>query len=215
LIGLVAWLGLGGIAAAEEAVTATEGAAAEPTTMSASANTGRDEGNRGVPQEENDAAHAPAKNALYLEGLGAGFLYSINYERLVTDAVAVRLGFSYLSVSASATSGGMTETASASLVTVPITVSYVGVRHLELGGGMSILHASGSASGVGVNASGSGFLPLGTAMVGYRLHPEGGPGFQFRVGGMGMMGKGLSLGASDPGGFGIIPWLYLSAGAGF
>jgi hypothetical protein len=139
----------------------------------------------------------------------------VNYERLVVDGMAVRLGFSYWSVSATATSGNTTATASAGFVTVPVTVSYVGLRHLELGGGMTLLHASGSGSTVGASASGSGFAPLGTALVGYRLHPVGGAGFQFRVGGMAMMGKGLSLSASDPTAFGVLPWLYLSAGAGF
>jgi hypothetical protein len=67
----------------------------------------------------------------------------------------------------------------------------------------------------GASASGSGFAPLGTALVGYRLHPVGRAGFQFRVGGMAMMSKGLSLSASDPAALGVLPWLYLSAGAGF
>jgi hypothetical protein len=142
-------------------------------------------------------------------------LYSVNYERLVIPELAVRLGFSYLSMSASATSGGTTATASASFFTIPITATYVGLRGLEVGGGMTLFHASGSGSSVGVNAEGSGFAPLGTLLVGYRLHPDNGPGFQFRVGAMAMMGEGLSLSTDNPGGFGVLPWLYLSAGAGF
>jgi hypothetical protein len=157
----------------------------------------------------------PAKNAVFLEGLGPGLLYSVNYERLVVDGLAVRIGFSYLSMSASATSGGTTATASASFFTIPLTATYVGLRGLEVGGGMTILHTSGSGSSVGVSASGSGFAPLGVALVGYRLHPDNGAGFQFRVGAMAMMGEGLSLSTDNPGGFGVLPWLYLSAGAGF
>jgi plasmid stabilization system protein ParE len=36
---------------------------------------------------------------------------------------------------------------------------------------------------------------LGNAMVGYRLHPTGNAGFQFRVGAMALVGKGLGLAA--------------------
>jgi hypothetical protein len=79
----------------------------------------------------------------------------------------------------------------------------------------SASRTGGSGSTVGASASGSGFAPLGVALVGYRAHPLGGAGFQFRVGGMAMMGKGLSLSTSDPAAFGVLPWLYLSAGAGF
>jgi hypothetical protein len=80
---------------------------------------------------------------------------------------------------------------------------------------MTLLHTSGSGSTVGASASGEGFAPLATALVGYRSHPVGGAGFQFRVGAMAMAGEGLSLSSDNPDGFGVLPWLYLSAGAGF
>ncbi|MGE3669493.1 MAG: hypothetical protein AB7K71_07525, partial [Polyangiaceae bacterium] len=48
-----------------------------------------------------DEAEAPstrsAKNSLYIELLGNGGLYSLNYERNLTDDVAARVGFSYIS----------------------------------------------------------------------------------------------------------------------
>jgi len=161
-----------------------------------------------------------APNSIYAEGLGAGLAYSLNYERLVADEVAVRAGFSYMSFGASATSGGQTASASATFMTFPITASYLGVRSgkhaLELGGGTTLMSASGSASGIGASSSGSGFGALGTAMVGYRIHPLDGAGFNFRVGAMALMGKGVSLSAAnDPAAFGVIPWFYLSLGASF
>jgi hypothetical protein len=59
-------------------------------------------------------------------------------------------------------------------------------------------------------------MPYGTAMVGYRIHPLEGAGFNFRVGAMAIGGSGLSLSApTDPTAFGVIPWLYLSMGASF
>ncbi|MET0595963.1 MAG: hypothetical protein ABW133_24900 [Polyangiaceae bacterium] len=167
-------------------------------------------------------AEAPklAPNSIYAEGLGAGILYSLNYERMVLDDLAVRGGFGYVSFGASASSGGQTTSASASLQTVPITLSYTGVRAgkhaLELGGGATLAFASGSGSAGVSNASASGMMPYGTAMVGYRIHPVDHAGFNFRVGAMALGGKGLSLSApTDANAFGVIPWLYLSMGASF
>jgi hypothetical protein len=139
---------------------------------------------------------------------------------MVADEVAVRAGFSYMSFGASVSSGGQTSSASASIMTFPITASYVGVRSgkhaLELGGGTTLMSASGSASGIGASSSGSGFGALGNAMVGYRIHPVDGAGFNFRVGAMALMGKGVSLSnTADPAAFGMIPWFYLSLGASF
>jgi len=165
-----------------------------------------------------DAGDHPSPNSVYLEGLGAGLLYSVNYERMVIDEVGVRLGFSYMSFGASATSGGMTSSASATFITVPITASYVGIRSgkhsLELGGGATIAYASGSASGIGASASGAGAMPYGVAMVGYRLHPVDRAGFQLRVGLMAIAGEGLGF-SPDPKSVGVLPWGYLSLGASF
>jgi len=169
-----------------------------------------------TPPAENDH---PAPNSIYAEGLGAGLLYSINYERMVLDDLGVRAGFGYWSVGASATMDGQTVGASASYFSIPITASYVGIRNrkhsLELGGGPTIIHASGSASGFGVSSSGSATTALGTAMVGYRLHPVGDAGFMFRVGAMALVGKGLGFSVTNPDAIGVLPWLYLSLGASF
>jgi hypothetical protein len=172
-----------------------------------------------APQARAEAGDHPAPNSVYLEGLGAGLAYSINYERMVIDQVGVRLGFSYMSLGASATAGGNTTSASATFITIPITASYVGIRSgmhsLELGGGATIAYASGSASGLGASASGAGALPYGIAMVGYRLHPVDHAGFQLRVGLMALVGQGLALSNADPKSVGVLPWGYLSLGASF
>lgn len=171
-----------------------------------------------MPPKEKDEAR-PAPNSIYAEGLGAGLLYSINYERRVIDDLGVRIGFSYTSFSASATAGSASSSASSSFITIPVTASYLGVRSgksaLEVGGGMTLVFASGSASGVGVSSSGSGAVPMGVAMVGYRLHPVGGAGFQFRVGVMAIVAKGAGLSSPDPTSIGVLPWGYISFGAGF
>jgi len=165
------------------------------------------------------APRKPAPNSIYAEGLGAGLAYSLNYERMVLDDLGVRLGFSYLSMSASATSGGATSSASASFLSFPITASYIGIRSgkhsLELGGGFTMTRSSGSGSSFGMTASGSGMSGLGTAMVGYRIHPVDRAGFNFRIGLMALAGKGLGLDTSDPAAFGVLPWGYISMGASF
>jgi hypothetical protein len=156
-----------------------------------------------------------APNSINAEGLGAGLVYSFNYERLVDEDLGVRAGFSYMSFSASVG----TSSASSTFMTFPIEVSYLGVgsaHHiLELGGGMSLLYASGSASGVGYSSSGSGMGFLPNLMIGYRLHPVDGAGFQLRVGSMVFIGKGLGFDVTDPNKIGFLPWPYLSLGASF
>ena len=213
---LTAWLALTGSVQAEASADTDDVRGRETANVSlgTDAKASVDNGSTELPPDES-RANKPAENGVYLEGLGAGLLYSINYERIVLDALAIRAGFSYWSVSASASSGSASASASASFINVPITVSYVGLRGLEVGAGTTLMYASGSGSTIGASASGSGISPLGTAMVGYRLHPRGHAGFQFRVGAMAMMGKGLSLSTSNPESFGVLPWLYLSAGAGF
>jgi hypothetical protein len=165
------------------------------------------------PPEQEEPA--PMPNSLYLEGLGAGLYYSLNYERRVIEDLAVRIGFGYVSMSASAG----TSSASSSVLTIPITASYLGIRGvssgLELGGGATLIYASSTASSGGVTAFGSGMGAVGTFMVGYRYHPAGRAGFNFRVGLMALLGRGLSLSAADPGAFGMLPWGYISMGASF
>ena len=172
------------------------------------------------PEAPSEGGNHPAPNSIYLEGLGAGLAYSLNYERMVTDDVGVRGGFSYMSFGASATANGQTvSSAQATFITIPLTVSYIGIRgrssSLELGGGATLAYASGSASGLGSSASGSGMMPYGVAMVGYRLHPVDHAGFQLRVGLMAIAGEGLGLSNPNPSSFGVLPWGYLSLGASF
>ena len=163
----------------------------------------------------NASGEPDANNSIFLEGGGPGLLYSINYERIVEQDWGVRIGFSYTSFSASASGGGSTASASAAFVTVPVIVSYLGMRAgnhiLELGAGGTGIYASGAASGTGIAASGSGMTALGTVQIGYRRQPVSG-GLQFRIGLEALMGKGLALSNPDPNAFGVLPWMYMSLG---
>jgi len=154
-----------------------------------------------------------ANNSIFIEGGGPGLAYSLNYERIFENDFGLRVGFSYLSVSATAASAS----ASATVWTVPVLANYVGLSSgnhaLELGGGATIVGFSGAATGFGYAASGSGPAVLGTAILGYRRQPPNG-GFQFRVGIEALVGKGLALSESsrDPDRVGVMPWMYLSLG---
>jgi hypothetical protein len=158
--------------------------------------------------------HHPSPNSIYIEGLGAGLDYSVNYERVFLDQLALRGGMSYLSFTPASPPG--TVSAQVTYVTVPVTASYIGIRKgpssLELGAGAVFIYTSAGASALGVSASGSGVLPGGVVMAGYRLHPLDHAGFQFRIGAMAIMGDAFGLQAAHPGAFGVIPWPYISFG---
>jgi hypothetical protein len=155
-----------------------------------------------------------AENAIYLDLLGPGLFYSINYDRMLTDDLSARIGFSYLSFGASASSSDGSASAEASFAywAVPLTVSYLGIgsysNMLELGGGPVIMHVRGSgvieAEDESGEAEASATLLAATALVGYRHQPADG-GFVFRVGASPVMAFGA----------GLLPWGYLSLGAAF
>lgn len=155
-----------------------------------------------------------APNSIFVEGLGAGLAYSINYERVIADKVGIRVGFSYLPIDVEDSENDVDVT----LMSFPVTVSFLGIRSgphvLELGAGASLIHASGSVKTLSLSASGEGFSVMGMALVGYRVHPLGG-GFNFRIGAMALGAQGLALSDPDPDTFGVVPWGYLSLGGSF
>ncbi|MES1174892.1 MAG: hypothetical protein ABUL62_11245 [Myxococcales bacterium] len=146
-----------------------------------------------------------ANNSIYIEGLGPGILYSLNYDRNFGD-FAGRVGFSYLGVSARA---GSSES-HASLITVPLTVTYLGIgskkNMFEMGGGVTIVHASAGANSFAFSDSktnDTATLLLGNLVFGYRLQPPDG-GFMLRVGLSPIFGAGA-----------FIPLPYLALGGTF
>ncbi len=158
-----------------------------------------------------------ANNALYVEGLGQGLFYSINYDRAFGD-FAARVGLGYISFtdhsssftdcSSSSTSCTSTPVSTtASFLTIPLSVSYLGIgskKHIfEVGAGMTILHVSADASGLFVdnNGKGSSTTVLGDIILGYRLQPPNG-GFFLRAGLSPLISR-----------YGFWPWPYLGIGA--
>lgn len=116
-------------------------------------------------------------NSIYLELGGNGLIYSLNYDRLVTESMGVRAGIGYLQLNAKAGSG----TDKASVTTIPIMVHYLlGSRSskLELGAGVCIISAAADISKTGgVEESAT----LGTATFGYR-YQRADEGMTFRAG---------------------------------
>jgi hypothetical protein len=167
----------------------------------------------GSSEQSDSTGEREAQNAIYVDLLGPGLFYSINYDRMLTDDLSARIGFSYLSFGASSGDGG-TASASAefSYWAIPLTVSYLGIgsenNMLEVGGGPIIMNVSGSGvietDDTKTGAEASATLFAMTGMVGYRHQPSDG-GFVFRIGASPVMAFGA----------GVLPWGYLSLGAAF
>lgn len=164
--------------------------------------------NAAESEDESAAAEREAKNAIYLDLLGPGLIYSINYDRVITGDLSARIGLSYLSLGASTDDAEV----GFSYLAVPLTVSYLGIgsenNMLEVGGGLVLMSVKGSGLVDAGESSGSveasATLLSATGIVGYRHQPADG-GFVFRVGLSPLMTFGD----------GFLPWGYLSLGAAF
>jgi hypothetical protein len=134
-----------------------------------------------------------ANNVLYGEFLGAGILWTVNYERTVWNDLSLRVGF-----------GALPASEGLPLI-VPLTFAYHGVGNrahsLEMGGGIdvAILTSSGYYRSTAYNP---GVDVAGLLFLGYRLQPRRG-GFFLRT------GMNLFLSQS------VYPWPYVGLGATF
>jgi hypothetical protein len=129
-----------------------------------------------------------AKNTIFLELLGNGGLYSVNYDRWVHDMVSVRVGASFISLGASSSSSS----ANISLFTMPIMGNFLigsDSHKFEAGLGALLVYASASATSGATSVFANGFGVAGTGTVGYRYSdPKG--GFVFRIGVTPLFGAG-------------------------
>jgi len=208
VIGLVSFMGLG-LAAPAFAQDAAAPAAAPDAAAPAPVPVA--EAPAAAPAEEPAAKdERTANNALYVELLGAGLIYSIDYDRRIND-FALRAGFEYFSISSSGTtvdSNGMFQTtsASASWFAIPLSATYnigSGKHSFEIGAGATLHHFSASGSTLGLDSSGGGWLVVGHGIVGYRYQPLDG-GFFLRAGLTPQVGSGFFL-----------PWPHVGLGATF
>src|ERR1017187_1511019 len=128
-----------------------------------------------------------APNAIYLELLGNGVAWSINYDRFLTPDLGFRIGFGYFGIGTGPAGQNQDNIISESLTAVPATLNYfigshdnrgrLGSSKLELGIGIVYIHVTASFFGIGGAASTIG----GTGTVGYRYQASDG-GFVFRIG---------------------------------
>lgn len=77
-----------------------------------------------------------ARNVVFVEGLGNGIVYSVNYERFLSDVISLRVGFSWLPVTVFSTSQERS--------ILPISVNYFlgqGEHRCELGVGLTVMYS--------------------------------------------------------------------------
>ena len=114
-------------------------------------------------------------NSFYLELVGSGGLYSINYDRLFTENFGARIGFMYFEAD------WLFYFLDVDMFLIPTTLNFLvgtGKHKFELGAGPVFVF--GSASFFGSDpVSGSGVAWTGT--IGYRYQQNDG-GFMWRVG---------------------------------
>ena len=129
-------------------------------------------------------AVAVPRNAVYLELLGSGGVFSLNYERLVRERVAFRVG------AGSWTSDDVFGAGETTITTLPVTVSLVTGRDrhfVELGGGI-LLGRKRFESSFGDPGRSTSIFSL-SGLLGYRYQQPGG-GFLFRSGFTPLLGLG-------------------------
>jgi hypothetical protein len=125
----------------------------------------------------NKIEEAP-NNAIYFEAGGPGLLYSINFERMITDDFSIRLGYSSWGFSLLASSSG-------SFTGIPIMINNLmgdGNSKFEFGAGIEFINASTTTSFFGLTPSTTNTVSTsaGIATLGYRYQPRGG-GIHFRA----------------------------------
>jgi hypothetical protein len=159
-----------------------------------------------------------ANDSVFLEGLGNGVYYSLNYERIFWDGKAsLRAGFGYTRLQARKEIvlfqlyGNPPPPYTFTEIAVPVVASsYLGTasHKLQLGAGATVFYRTGMVGATSVDAAfnsqtSQGLDIAGTLVVAYRYIPyRGGPTF----------GAGFTPLFSRSG---FLPWLSLSVGADF
>ncbi len=129
------------------------------------------------------ASPEPPRNAVFVELLGNGLVYSIDYERMIPSwHLGLRAGASYFAYPVSNAQGS----GDLKLASFPLVASYyLGSAHhkLQLGLGATILwvDASSDSTGAKFDSDVSGVGVAATGVVGYRYVPSS-TGFTFGAG---------------------------------
>ncbi|WP_345162591.1 hypothetical protein [Pontibacter saemangeumensis] len=118
-----------------------------------------------------------SRNNAYLELLGNGGLYSVNYERIVAENFALRLGFAAFKAETLFGEG------SNSIVTVPVLGNFLFGKKkskFEVGAGFLLGRKKFASSFLSDDNTNSSIIDL-KGVIGYRYQPST-AGFMFRVG---------------------------------
>ena len=140
-----------------------------------------------------------ARNSIFVELLGNGGLYTLNYDHKFFDHVSARIGAEYISLTGSDTN----VEDRVSIFLLPVMINYLvgnGNSRLELGAGAILGGVDANVDNETVNGIGGGSF---TGTIGYRLQPRDG-GFLFRIGFTPIVSS-----------LGFYPWAGLSLGATF
>ena len=117
-------------------------------------------------------------NTIYFELLGNGLVYSLNYDRMVTEKISVRAGYGGLTVSQMTISSGTIVNEDIKITLIPVLANYLrgeGNHKLEMGAGIVLvsLDYTGNVADVNFSLAADGAIPTGN--FGYRYQkPEGG-----------------------------------------
>ena len=122
-----------------------------------------------------------ARSSVYLEILGPGVFYSVNYDYRFTQRFGVRAGFSTWTIEPIFSFDGD----ELSFAGFPLTANYLtgdGPSHVEFGAGIVpvFISSDGTNHFFGDEYHESGTVLLGTLSMGYRMQPPDG-GFMLRV----------------------------------
>ena len=82
------------------------------------------------------------KNTVYMEAIGVGLLYSLNYERNINDNITVRVGYSAISLDPAFDIDYGTIDEKSTITSIPIMANYLiggGNHKLAVSGGVSII----------------------------------------------------------------------------
>ena len=130
-----------------------------------------------VPDSAHKTASASARNALYVELLGAGLLYSINYDRHLIGRMHARVGY--------ATFGSGFGSGDSKLHLVPMQLMFVSDAEdaLEIGAGVTMVVDRGrnAIRPHDSSAPSSDLRAVASLIIGYRYQPVEN-GFLFRIG---------------------------------
>jgi hypothetical protein len=115
------------------------------------------------------AKNITAPNIVYFEWFGNGVLYSLNYERFISNDISLRCGLSYF--------GGGIDGGQGSVLTLPFLANYMlnfGSSHMQMGAGLTFVAATSDYKGF------TSDIACATALIGYRYQPPDG-GFMFEI----------------------------------